>query len=176
MIIQTMICALVQPRADQPLRWCALKRYRTCISGCSSMVERQLPKLHTRVRFPSPAPKFAQQTANAASGRHVSRQLFRASTKERKPAPAGSNPRFFAFRRARNTALFRVRFPSPAPKFAQQTCNAATRATPSRQLFRARTKEREPAPAAANPRFWLFDARATPRAYSTRSLTRALRR
>src|SRR5690606_18210770 len=25
-------------------------------SGCSSMVERQLPKLHTRVRFPSPAP------------------------------------------------------------------------------------------------------------------------
>jgi hypothetical protein len=24
--------------------------------GCSSMVERQLPKLHTRVRFPSPAP------------------------------------------------------------------------------------------------------------------------
>ena len=25
--------------------------------GCSSMVERQLPKLHTRVRFPSPAPK-----------------------------------------------------------------------------------------------------------------------
>ena len=23
--------------------------------GCSSMVERQLPKLHTRVRFPSPA-------------------------------------------------------------------------------------------------------------------------
>ena len=26
------------------------------LSGCSSMVERQLPKLHTRVRFPSPAP------------------------------------------------------------------------------------------------------------------------
>ncbi len=25
--------------------------------GCSSMVERQLPKLHTRVRFPSPAPE-----------------------------------------------------------------------------------------------------------------------
>jgi hypothetical protein len=24
--------------------------------GRSSMVERQLPKLHTRVRFPSPAP------------------------------------------------------------------------------------------------------------------------
>src|SRR3954468_22774120 len=24
--------------------------------GCSSMAERQLPKLHTRVRFPSPAP------------------------------------------------------------------------------------------------------------------------
>src|SRR6185436_18818154 len=28
------------------------------ISGCSSMAERQLPKLHTRVRFPSPAPSF----------------------------------------------------------------------------------------------------------------------
>src|SRR3989338_3863597 len=26
--------------------------------GCSSMVERQLPKLHTRVRSPSPAPQF----------------------------------------------------------------------------------------------------------------------
>ena len=26
-----------------------------CFRGCSSMVERQLPKLHTRVRFPSPA-------------------------------------------------------------------------------------------------------------------------
>ena len=28
--------------------------------GCSSMVERQLPKLHTRVRFPSPAPVFTR--------------------------------------------------------------------------------------------------------------------
>ena len=28
--------------------------------GCSTMVERQLPKLHTRVRFPSPAPANAQ--------------------------------------------------------------------------------------------------------------------
>src|SRR5450631_282766 len=27
--------------------------------GRSSMVERQLPKLHTRVRFPSPAPAFS---------------------------------------------------------------------------------------------------------------------
>src|SRR5690606_29157125 len=27
--------------------------------GCSSMVERQLPKLHTRVRFPSPAPALS---------------------------------------------------------------------------------------------------------------------
>jgi hypothetical protein len=31
--------------------------------GCSSMVERQLPKLHTRVRFPSPAPAFAWSAA-----------------------------------------------------------------------------------------------------------------
>ena len=29
--------------------------------GCSSMVERQLPKLHTRVRFPSPAPVFPER-------------------------------------------------------------------------------------------------------------------
>ena len=29
---------------------------RRPVGGCSSMVERQLPKLHTRVRFPSPAP------------------------------------------------------------------------------------------------------------------------
>ncbi len=31
--------------------------------GCSSMVERQLPKLHTRVRFPSPAP-YMQEVSN----------------------------------------------------------------------------------------------------------------
>ena len=30
--------------------------YNGGLCGCSSMVERQLPKLHTRVRFPSPAP------------------------------------------------------------------------------------------------------------------------
>ena len=35
------------------MRWAARRR------GCSSMVERQLPKLHTRVRFPSPAPAAA---------------------------------------------------------------------------------------------------------------------
>src|SRR5882757_11511336 len=29
--------------------------------GRSSMAERQLPKLHTRVRFPSPAPSLRQQ-------------------------------------------------------------------------------------------------------------------
>jgi hypothetical protein len=35
-----------------------LRRYVRSVSrcGCSSMVERQLPKLHTWVRFPSPAP------------------------------------------------------------------------------------------------------------------------
>ena len=30
---------------------------KVALSGCSSMVERELPKLHTRVRFPSSAPK-----------------------------------------------------------------------------------------------------------------------
>jgi hypothetical protein len=41
-----------------------LKYERLAISidcGRSSMVERQLPKLHTRVRFPSPAPIFASK-------------------------------------------------------------------------------------------------------------------
>ena len=33
--------------------------YNARLCGCSSMVERQLPKLHTRVRFPSPAPVTA---------------------------------------------------------------------------------------------------------------------
>ena len=63
------------PDAKSPnrmaLRWSALeklvgrgrptthsqqKRRKPAICGRSSMVERQLPKLHTRVRFPSPAP------------------------------------------------------------------------------------------------------------------------
>ena len=30
--------------------------------GRSSMAERQLPKLHTRVRFPSPAPTLSQKS------------------------------------------------------------------------------------------------------------------
>ena len=36
------------------------KRVKEFLCGCSSMVERQLPKLHTRVRFPSPAPLSAR--------------------------------------------------------------------------------------------------------------------
>ncbi len=35
-------------------------RLKGRLRGCSSMVERQLPKLHTRVRFPSPAPVSAR--------------------------------------------------------------------------------------------------------------------
>ena len=38
------------------------RMHRHC--GCSSMVERQLPKLHTRVRFPSPAPITVPRPAN----------------------------------------------------------------------------------------------------------------
>jgi hypothetical protein len=30
--------------------------YKKPVRGCSSMVEQKLPKLTTRVRFPSPAP------------------------------------------------------------------------------------------------------------------------
>lgn len=32
--------------------------------GRSSMVERQLPKLHTGVRFPSPAPDFSRKNSD----------------------------------------------------------------------------------------------------------------
>src|SRR5688572_25570170 len=35
--------------------------------GCSSMAERQLPKLHTRVRFPSPAPPFPPEKSAYSS-------------------------------------------------------------------------------------------------------------
>src|SRR3989337_830642 len=38
------------------------------LSGRSSMVERQLPKLHTRVRFPSPAPSACQHWRNRLPG------------------------------------------------------------------------------------------------------------
>ena len=40
---------VLTPRSRQEMR-----KHRLC--GRSSMAERQLPKLHTRVRFPSPAP------------------------------------------------------------------------------------------------------------------------
>src|SRR5256885_7774449 len=37
------------------------KKSQSTGCGRSSMVERQLPKLHTRVRFPSPAPALPPQ-------------------------------------------------------------------------------------------------------------------
>ncbi len=40
------------------LEWYSLRWFSIC--GCSSMVELQLPKLITRVRFPSPAPQSEQ--------------------------------------------------------------------------------------------------------------------
>ena len=46
---------------------CAAIEFKTYsvhpLSGCSSMVERQLPKLDTWVRFPSPAPKYISKAA-----------------------------------------------------------------------------------------------------------------
>src|SRR3954464_2141441 len=39
--------------------WSRLNQAMPSGRGRSSMAERQLPKLHTRVRFPSPAPAFA---------------------------------------------------------------------------------------------------------------------
>ena len=41
---------------------------RNMICGRSSMVEHQLPKLNTRVRFPSPAPASAQSPLDSVSG------------------------------------------------------------------------------------------------------------
>ncbi len=60
--------------------------YNPQCCGCSSMVERQLPKLHTRVRFPSPAPHFRPARQQRLAGffmgecRHVPRPLTRGVT------------------------------------------------------------------------------------------------
>ena len=60
--------------------------YNPACCGCSSMVERQLPKLHTRVRFPSPAPHFRPARQQRLAGffmgecRHVPRPLTRGVT------------------------------------------------------------------------------------------------
>jgi hypothetical protein len=43
-------------RPGRHLRENPVANQRDARCGCSSMAERQLPKLHTRVRFPSPAP------------------------------------------------------------------------------------------------------------------------
>ena len=54
----------------------------TGVRGRSSMVERQLPKLHTRVRFPSPAPNLQASSSVCRSAidltfpRSLSRSLF----------------------------------------------------------------------------------------------------
>src|SRR4051812_35698442 len=40
---------------------------RSSHRGRSSMAERQLPKLHTRVRFPSPAPDFPMSSPDISS-------------------------------------------------------------------------------------------------------------
>ncbi len=47
--------------------------------GCSSMVERQLPKLHTRVRFPSPAPSIFKQLCRSSAS--VARPCNRRATR-----------------------------------------------------------------------------------------------
>ena len=57
------VFAKQQPQGRSSRRWRALVldgtarlAYLMCRRGCISMVEKQLPKLMTRVRFPSPAP------------------------------------------------------------------------------------------------------------------------
>ena len=95
--------------------------------GCSSMVERQLPKLHTRVRFPSPAPTF-----------HPNRSRMRHRWPGRSPklaafvAQISPLDRFARLRRSRRT-------PSPAPAFARnKNVRAAPPARPSTPLGRRR--------------------------------------
>ena len=53
------------PRLDAPI----LLPQKFAGRGCSSMVEQQLPKLNTRVRFPSPAP--ARQGIGSAAARSL---------------------------------------------------------------------------------------------------------
>ena len=55
----TAKCILPNPRLTGPgneIESCSGQSSRYSLSGCSSMVEPQLPKLMTWVRFPSPAP------------------------------------------------------------------------------------------------------------------------
>src|SRR5215813_4585900 len=58
-VFECVIAAFFAPRDGthflRHARFAMLVRER----GRSSMVERQLPKLHTRVRFPSPAPSLS---------------------------------------------------------------------------------------------------------------------
>lgn len=64
-------------------------------SGRSSMVERQLPKLHTWVRFPSPAPIFSEKhlnnkriiTTSSLVFPHVSTLSFEQNTSTFDPYP-----------------------------------------------------------------------------------------
>ncbi len=67
--------------------------YNTRARGCSSMAERQLPKLNTRVRFPSPAPASAQSPLNFVSGNSLRLLPKTAFTTLR----LLSNPKHFGF-------------------------------------------------------------------------------
>src|SRR6266567_6518438 len=52
-----------------------MRESTTVLRGRSSMVERQLPKLHTRVRFPSPAPNTA--IPRCADKNHIQKGAMR---------------------------------------------------------------------------------------------------
>ena len=67
--------------------------YNTRARGCSSMAERQLPKLNTRVRFPSPAPASAQSPLNSVFGNSLRLLPKTAFTTLR----LLSNPKHFGF-------------------------------------------------------------------------------
>src|SRR6185369_16560067 len=86
-----------------------LRRYgiSTIRCGCSSMVERQLPKLHTRVRFPSPAPVLPEARVSIrqeASMERITRRTCMAiatmgaaaAIGNAKAAAAGSDPQSLA--------------------------------------------------------------------------------
>jgi hypothetical protein len=58
--VPRLICSTASVNDQAAWRIAASRLSKGSARGRSSMVERQLPKLHTRVRFPSPAPTLSR--------------------------------------------------------------------------------------------------------------------
>src|SRR5690606_24602356 len=105
--------------------------------GCRLVVRHELPKLGTRVRFPSPAPSSCQDTRP----RTLSGKL---GTRVRVPSPAPSSCQDTRPRTLSGKLGTRVRFPSPAPSSCQDT-------RPRTLSGKLGTRVRFPSPAPALP-------------------------